>query len=365
MSDPSGIPSHVEAVWRFTRWLYGRRTSALLAALGAVLLGSLATGFRIVRNGEAGLLLRFGRVRPEPVPPGALYVVPLVESLEKVGVGNERKLELSRRDGSPLELITGDENLVSVRAQIQYRAEDPIALRMRYLDAEAVLRSAAFSILTRRTATESVESILTDGKVRLQEDVRLDVQKECDRLGLGVRLASVAIVMAGPPVGAEDAFTAVSSASAEREKRVSEADGKRSEALALARAEADRLRREAGSWQREQVETARGAVEKFRALAREVAEERSAALTRLHLETLERVAASARLIVLPPGKKTQTIRTLLGPGAGIGGQSPPPAPSKGKTGEELSREMALPPILPEDILKGELPKPSGPNPKRP
>jgi membrane protease subunit HflK len=361
------VPRHVETIWRITRWVHQRRKGVFSVLCGVFAVAILSSGFSIVKNGQAGLLRRFGRVVPQPVTPGAIYVLPVAERLEKVAVGNERKFEMARRDGSPLELTTGDENLVSMRAQIQYRVEDPIAFGTGHRDPEAVLRAAAMAALTRRTASEDVESILTGGKAHLQEVVRQDVQEECEKLSIGIRLVGVSIVSAGPPIGAEDAFTTVSSASAEKERRMSEADGRKSESLALARAEADRVRREAESGVRDKVEMARGASERFAALAREVAASREAAFNRLHRETLERVVQSARLIVLPAGKRTVSIRTFLdAPGAAGEPSSPARAGNAGgRSGAELSKEMALPPILPEDILRGELPKSPGVNPKSP
>ena len=188
------------------------------------------------------------------------------------------------------------------------------------------------------------------------------------------------MLSAGPPSGAEEAFNAVSSAASEKERRVSEAEGRRSESLALARAEADRVRSEAESARHERVETARGARTRFAALAKEVAPARTAGLAHLQRETLRKVFSRARLVLLPKGGGA--IRTFLpavtaarpvgtgdapappdsgarpeGPAAETGAppsrlQAPPPASGAPGPAEKPSGPPPglLPPIVPEDLL---------------
>lgn len=351
---PADVPPHVDAIWRVTRRLYERRRAAGRVAAALVAAALAAGGVSFVRNGEAGLLRRFGRVLPLTVAPGAVYVVPLVERLEKVPVGAVRNLELALADGSPIEVTTGDENLLAVRALAQYRIEDPAAFRTAHRDAEAVLRAALLAALTGAAAKLPVEGLLTTGKGLLAEDVRRRAQESADGARTGLRLLSVSIVAAGPPPGAEEAFNAVASAAAEKERRTSEAQGRSSEALALARGEADRIRQDAEGSRRERVETARGAGESFRALSREVAPERAAGLATLHREAVSRILPKARVIVLPPGGKGAALRTFLveeerrvapQPSAapesgGAAAPSPtPPGPPQPKTS-----------IIPEDLL---------------
>lgn len=360
---PETVPPHVDAIWRVTRGLYERRRAAGRVAASLVALAIAAGGVSFVRNGEAGLLRRFGRVLPVTAPPGALYVVPFVERLEKVPVGAVRKLELSLSDGSPLEVTTGDENLLAVRALAQYRIEDPAAFRTSHVDAEAVLRAALLAALTRAAARLPVEGLLTTGKGLLAEEVRRRAQESADGAGTGLRLLSVSIVAAGPPPGAEEAFNAVASASAEKERRTSEAEGRSSEALALARGEADRIRQDAEGSRRERVEAARGASRSFKALAREVAPARASGLATLHREAVSRILPRARVIVLPPGGKGVALRTFLveeaqpsapGQPAASGGeaQGPARAPASGGMAPVPSPAPAgiKPSIIPEDLL---------------
>lgn len=382
-------PRHVLAIRRLASAVHRhrRRAAGLLAA--AIAAGVLANGIRFVSNGEAGVVRRLGSVVRPVAAPGALYVIPFVDALERVAVGEVREMDLSQADGSPLEVTTGDENLLAVRALLQYRIEDAAHYRTRHRDADAILRVAARTALTREAAGRGVEELLTTGKAVLAESVRRKAQEAVDAVEGGVRILSVSILSAGPPSGAEEAFNAVASAAAEKERRVNEAEGRRAESLALSRAEADRIRSAAESARRERVEAARAARTRFAALAKEVAPARSAGLAHLRLEALRGVLSRARLILLPA--RGGSIRTFLPPQAAsratipegplnarpdagtraaegvpageAGGGAPSPrspearpgtqAPSPGApAGREPSGPPPglLPPVVPEDLL---------------
>ena len=109
-------PRHVEAIRRLSAAVHRQRWRAGLLVLALAAAGVLANGLRFVPNGEAGVVRRFGRVVRPVASPGALYVVPFVDALDRVAVGEVREMDLSLPDGSPLEVTTGDENLLAVRA---------------------------------------------------------------------------------------------------------------------------------------------------------------------------------------------------------------------------------------------------------
>jgi membrane protease subunit HflK len=332
----------VAALWRLSRALHAGRRRVRAVLLGLAALALLASGLVVVRSGETGLRFRAGRLVDARVLPGLSWAAPGLESVARIPTGRTRLLDLTRRGGAPLELLTADENLVSVRAQVQYRVEDAAAFALAHRDAERVLRAATAAALVEEVGGTQVEALLTSGKGPLQEAVRRRAQASLEAAGTGLRLSGVSIAAVGPPPGAEDAFNSVSTAASERERRVSEAEGRTAESLALARAEADRTRRQAASARRERVEEARGASTRFRSLAREVASAREAGVSSLHREALARALSRARIVALPPRGGVEAIRTILG------SAEPRPAPPAAAGGRD--RSIALPPIVPEEIL---------------
>jgi len=360
-------PRHVEATWRLARSLHARRHLLLPAGIALAAAAFLLSGVTAVRSGETGLRRRLGRLVDGRMPPGLAFALPGFGSVTRVPTGRVLQVVLARRDGAPLELLTADENLVSVKAQVQFRVEDAGAFRVAHRDAEKILRAAATAALTEEVGGTPVEALLTTGKGPLQEAVRQRVQSSLERAGTGLRIVGVSIVSVSPPPGAEEAFNAVSTAVAERERRVSEAEGRRSETMAMARAEADRARRDAASGRLERVEGARGSSTRFLALAREIGLAREAGIAGLRRETLARLLSRSRLVSLPPRGGVETIRTLLGPAgkpaAPVPGETVPSRPESLSPGAAALKRFDVSPVVPENLVPRPVQPEGAPFPK--
>ncbi len=312
MTDETApIPRHVLNIQAAAAALHRHRRAASLVAVLLAVLVFLATGIRIVRNDERGLRRRFGKLVDGRVPPGATFVVPLVEELEVVSVGTVRAIPLSKSESQPLEFVTGDENLVEIAGQLQYRIEDAGLFRTAQGDPSGVLVDSAVSTLAREISTRSVDEVLTSGKSAIQEAVRSATQAAAERSGTGIVLLQVSLSSVAPPQEAAEAFNAVSDAAAGRERRVSEAQGRSSQALSLARADAEKAIRQAESEKKEVTEAARGAKESFLAIANEVARSPGSSRARLYRESVSKILQRARVIALLPGSRIP-IRLFLG-----------------------------------------------------
>lgn len=306
------IPPHVVRIQAIAGALYRRRRAAGLLFAITVFLGFLATGIRIVRNDERGLRRRFGRLVDGRISPGATFVVPLIETLDAVSVGTVRALPLNQSENRPLEFITGDENVVQISGQLQYRIENAGLYRTAQSDPEGVLFDSAVSALAHEISTMPVDEVLTTGKSAIQEAVRSAVQSTEEQSRTGIILLQVSLSAVGPPSEAADAFNAVSDAAAGRERRVSEAQGKSAEKLSLARAQAETTSRQAQSEARETTEAARAAQQSFLGIANEVARSPESARARLYRESVSKVLQRARVIVMPPQTSKRQIHIFLG-----------------------------------------------------
>ena len=90
----------------------------VLAALAVVLFMVVASGVKIIRPYERGLVERLGKYR-DTVEPGLRVIVPFIERMERVDM-RERVVDVP-----PQEVITSDNVVVSVDAVIYYEATDP------------------------------------------------------------------------------------------------------------------------------------------------------------------------------------------------------------------------------------------------
>lgn len=225
-----------------------------LAAAAALLLGGyLLTGLVQVQPGERAVVRRFGRVVATPGP--GLWVglpwpidrvdrVP-VDLVRRVAFGFEPAEESENPAGPAGQFLTGDHNLVNVRAIVHYTvAPDGV---VRYVEqaarADELIARAAEAAVAEWVAGRGIDEVLVEGKTVLPEVVVSQTQARIDPYGLGVRVQAADVAHLYPPDEVKHAFEEVTRAETSIRTREHEA-----------RQEAARLFREAQT-RRRQLET--------------------------------------------------------------------------------------------------------------
>jgi len=121
----------------------------------------LATGLAIVQQDEVGVVRRFGAVQSEILGPGLHWGFPLgLGQVDGVKIGQTRTITVGAQapQSAPLarqpdpgqdDFLTGDLNLVTVQAVLQYRVADPTQHLFVTTSVERSLLLATESALTR------------------------------------------------------------------------------------------------------------------------------------------------------------------------------------------------------------------------
>jgi modulator of FtsH protease HflK len=304
-----------------------RGTTRLIGlGVGVALFGLwLSTGVWAVRQNEQGVILRFGHF-VRKVPSGMHWTLPYpAETLIRVGTTEVRtmpvgfKLVDQLRSVPPTEeevqWVTGDTNIVEVQTVVQYRVNDAVQYLFRVAEMsdgrprDFVLRALAESALTAVLGHLTVDDLLSGGKAEIQDECRRRTQDLADAMGLGLGVVSVNIVKVNPPAAVIAAFNDVSSAKADRERSMTEADGFAKDLLPKARAQANRLVQEGEIYRSGVVNAARGAAEAFLAMAAQVRLAPAVSKRRLWLEAVERALGQAKLVVYArtPGEKFHLV----------------------------------------------------------
>ena len=301
------LPSHL------SQW---RSWSLLILLLAACLVYTCFTGIWMVRQNEQGIVLRFGRaVRTYPAGMHFTWPYP-VETLKRVRTTEMRTLPVGftfqeqTRGALPSaeerQWLTSDTNIVELKVVIQYRVKEPVAYLFGVSDfrdgqpRDVALVKLVESMLTMLLGKMPVDEALSSGKAYLQEETRQRVQGLADVMQLGLQIASINIVEVNPPPEVITAFNDVSSAKADRERIVNEADAYAKDLLPKSRAQAHRILQDAEIYRSQQINTAQGASERFLHLASEVRMAPEISKRRLWLETIESVLSKANVIVYPP-----------------------------------------------------------------
>lgn len=301
-------------------------TRAALALGGLAALAWLATCFTTVGSGESGVVLRFGRAA-RVAAPGVLVKLPWpLERVERVDVQLQRRMPIGYRlvdsergiDPLPREVqwLTGDTNIIELRANVLYRVEDPVAWLYGVSDGAGedgnrsfALRRIGESVLSRLMAQTPVRALLGSGNASLLVEARDGLQAAADALGLGVRVTSLEVLNATPPLMVIHSFNSVTDAKAEAERLLVEARGDRLKELQNAESIANGILSEARSYAVQHVGRADGVVKQLAALNAGQGGALSAAAVRgIWFETVRRILQRARIRNLPASPDGTPVR---------------------------------------------------------
>lgn len=294
---------------------------SLRRSLGAFLvlavLGYGATGIHVIQQDEVGVVRRFGAVLPEPWAPGLHVGLPWgCDRVDRVKTDQARTLTVGARglQSAPLsrspdpgsdDFLTGDLNVVTAQAQVQFRVKtaEPHHYLFAAKSADASLAALTESALARGLAGRAIDDVLTSGRAEVPEQMRREIQAGADAEGLGVLVQAVRLGRVTPPSAVAPAFADAARARSDKRQVVTRAEEYRDRALADARGQAQEVADRAEGVHEQRVQTARGEADRFGQVLAEVRKNPRAARERLYLETVaELLPRFTRKVVVAPGQ---------------------------------------------------------------
>jgi len=286
----------------WAEWSTRERAGALLAAVW------LLSSLYIVPTDQQAVVTRFGRVVEPRVLPGIHLSWPWpvdrvtrlrVQQMQRMVVGGDAADGLLGR-AQPLkaQFLTGDQNIIHVRAVAQYFVAQPVDYLFRPEDVEQLVGAVVDAEVTRRVAGRGVDAVLTTEKTALQEEVRGAAQARLNEYRAGVQLSSVNLESVTPPPEAAEAFRDVASARADTDRIVREAEGYANGTVPKARGEAQQLIEEASAYKQRKINEALGDADRFNQVAAEYGKASAVNGTRLYLETLEQVLPRIKKLIV-------------------------------------------------------------------
>jgi membrane protease subunit HflK len=309
---------------------------------GGVCVLWLFSGIYIVEPDEEGVVLRFGEYN-RSVPPGPHYRMPFpIETVDTPKVTQVQRVEVGFRSQAkgggqtqaravPEEAytLTGDENIVNVQFSVQYKIRDAVEYLFRVTNQAAVVQSAAEAAMREVIGTSEIDSALTDGRLRIQDDATRLLQNILDRYEVGVEVIAVQLQDVHPPQDVIEAFKDVASAREDKSRIINEAEAYRNEILPRARGQAAEMVNQAQAYRATRIRAAEGEAGRFAAVFAEYQKAKDVTRKRLYYETLEEILSSPgmEIILLPPGVTDRTMPLL--PLDVLGKTPARPAPSRG------------------------------------
>jgi membrane protease subunit HflK len=290
-----------------------RRPGAWALAIAAALFLYAATGFFAVPATSVAVTRSFGRVIDAAVPPGIHWFWPWpfgrADSVEVtrtfiMPVGYFLLPDGARKAFQPPSVaswLTGDTNIIELRARIDYRIADPVRFLFGTEAPAEMLRFGTGSAFTGAASALPVDDLLTSGRLALTQRVRATAQRVLDAWGVGLQILAVNLESVDPPGSVVVAFQDVQNARADRERQISEAETYANGVVPIARGQAEKMVNEALGFSDQRLNRARGDANRFAELAAEHRRAPALLERRLYLEMTERVLPRARRYVLEPG----------------------------------------------------------------
>ncbi len=281
-----------------------------------------ATGVYTVPASSVGVERLFGRVSHAAEPPGVHwwwpYPIGAVDRVEvttslTATIGYSAPGEAQERPAgfSAGRWLTGDTNILELRARVTVRIGDPAAWLFHGENPVGLLQRVLGAALTEASSATPVDDLLTSGRLALVAQVKTRAQTALDELGSGLQILAIDVQSIEPPANVVAAFQDVQNARADRARAISDAESYRNSLLPVARGEADGRVQEAGSFRERRLNEAHGRADAFRRLAEEHARQPELLERRLYLETLEKVLPRTRRYVLSPaGPGSPTLRII-------------------------------------------------------
>lgn len=257
---------------------------AMLLAVGAYAL----TGFYIVGGNEKAAVRRFGRFVTPLKPSGLHYDWPApftridrinLTAVRTVTVGGPLKADLDAQTGlraaSPRTLLTGDQNLLQVSAQVLYRpSEERIA---DYLFAQSApdvrLAQMAEATLVELISQSGVDFAHVQGLTELNENLTTRLRSAVAEQSLGLEIEQAVIDQVEPPVRVKAEFLDVSNARAEQARGMEESRTWAEQKISQATSERERLLAGAEADRRSRLAAAEGSADRFRRVVAQIQDE--------------------------------------------------------------------------------------------
>ena len=288
----------------------------LFALIVAALIWS-ATGIYTITDGEAGVILQFGKFK-EITNPGLHWHYPYpVEELHRVD------MQQVRSSKHQTTMLTKDENIVEIVLAAQYRVKDAPNYLFNVRYPEVTLKQAMESAIREVVGKSKVDFVLYEGLEVISSNTKTLMQEILDRYDAGIEVTTLNLEKTQPPAPVQSAFDDVIKSREDLERYIQEAEAYANTIVPQARGEAARITEQATGYKEAIVAQAEGEAERFLALLTEYKKAPSITRERLYLEAAQSVFSNTtkvmvdveggnNLMYLPLDKLMQSERPTSG-----------------------------------------------------
>lgn len=287
--------------------------TASLGALVIVTLVWLFSGFFMIQEGQAGVVLTFGKY-DYTARPGINWRMPWpIQSTETVNLSAVRSVEVGRsvmikgtnqKDSS---MLTEDENIIDVRFAVQYRLKDPMEYLFNNRDPDMAVVQAAETAVREIVGRSKMDTVLYEGREKIAIDLALAIQAILDSYKTGIFVTSVTVQNVQPPEQVQAAFDDAVKAGQDRERLKSEGEAYANDILPRAKGTAARLIQEAEGYRARVSAMAEGDALRFKQIYSEYAKAPQVTRDRMYIDTMKEIYNNVTKVLVDTAKSNSLL----------------------------------------------------------
>ena len=304
----------------------GGNKPLLFGLIIIAIIWALSGLYRILPD-EQGIVLRFGKF-VSTTQPGLNYHFPYpIETVLTPKVTKVNRIDIGFRSGSdtgfssagvadvPEEslMLTGDENIVNIDFSVFWVIKDAGKFLFKIQDPAATVKAAAETAMREVIAKSKLQSILTEGRSKIEIETQEIAQSLLDEYESGIQITQVQTQKADPPDQVIDAFRDVQAARADMERAKNEAQAYQNDVIPRARGEAAKILQQAEAYKKQVVAKAEGEASRFLAIYKEYSNAKRVTKERMYLETMEKVLAAVDKVIIEKNASTGVVPYLALP----------------------------------------------------
>lgn len=249
------------------------------------------SGVYTVKERERGVVLRFGQFN-KLVEPGLQWRPTFIDSVVPVDIQTIRYLPASGF------MLTGDENVVRVEMEVQYRVLEPYKYVFSVTNPDESLRQALDAALRYVVGHSAMDDVLTSGREVVRQQVRDELEGVIAPYDMGISVTDVNFKDARPPDEVKAAFDDAIAAQEDEQRFIREAEAYAREIEPRARGQVRRMAEDAQAYKERVILEASGEIARFSELLPQYQAAPEVTRRRIYLETMEQVYSSTSKVMV-------------------------------------------------------------------
>jgi len=251
----------------------------------------LLSGIFIVEPAEQAAILQFGRY-VGTVGPGPHWIPRLIQ--RKIVINVDRVSDYSYSG----QMLTKDENLVSVAVAVQYRIGDLQDYLFNVSNPQESLQQATSSALRQVVGTTTLDQLITEGREAWGNRLQETLIKILSIYKTGITVVNVSPQPARAPENVQDAFDDAIKAQEDEKRFKEQARAYEARVVPIAEGNAKRVIAEAHAYAEQVVLKAKGDAALFLALLPAYVQAPQITSERLYLDTMQQVLSNSKTVLM-------------------------------------------------------------------